>query len=218
VQPESGVKGAAWDTVKREGLRMLSVMVSAMVVMAAFLYYHQRQEHLAQGEATAPPRAEQPVATSKGDSTRSDVSAATADAAPQADPQAVAPPTAQPAASLESATTEATPAAAVPDTSPKQAPSIAPQESPGDRQRHEKYKRGAAEIRAAMGKRDMIGAKLLVKAVAALAQTPKQEAEIARLDVLIGHGGTMGRVAPGDCSPGAPTDPYVQNYRIRFLK
>jgi hypothetical protein len=27
-----------------------------------------------------------------------------------------------------------------------------------------------------------------------------------------------GRVAPGDCSPGAPTDPYVQNYRIRFLK
>jgi hypothetical protein len=28
----------------------------------------------------------------------------------------------------------------------------------------------------------------------------------------------VGRVAPGDCSPGAPTDPYVQNYRIRFLK
>ena len=27
-----------------------------------------------------------------------------------------------------------------------------------------------------------------------------------------------GRVAPGDCSPGAPTDPYVQDYRIRFLK
>ncbi len=30
--------------------------------------------------------------------------------------------------------------------------------------------------------------------------------------------GRSGRVAPGDCSPGAPTDPYVQNYRIRFLK
>ena len=27
-----------------------------------------------------------------------------------------------------------------------------------------------------------------------------------------------GRVAPGDCSPGAPTDPDVQDYRIRFLK
>ncbi len=26
-----------------------------------------------------------------------------------------------------------------------------------------------------------------------------------------------GRVAPGDCSPGAPTDPDVQDYRIRFL-
>ena len=26
------------------------------------------------------------------------------------------------------------------------------------------------------------------------------------------------RVAPGDCSPGAPTDPDVQDYRIRFLK
>jgi len=25
-------------------------------------------------------------------------------------------------------------------------------------------------------------------------------------------------VAPGDCSPGAPTDPDVQDYRIRFLK
>ncbi len=32
------------------------------------------------------------------------------------------------------------------------------------------------------------------------------------------RGGGSGRVAPGDCSPGAPTDPYVQNYRIRFLK
>ena len=32
------------------------------------------------------------------------------------------------------------------------------------------------------------------------------------------NGGGKGRVAPGDCSPGAPTDPYVQNYRIRFLK
>ena len=32
-----------------------------------------------------------------------------------------------------------------------------------------------------------------------------------------GHGRT-GRVAPGDCSPGAPTDPDVQNYRIRFLR
>jgi len=31
-------------------------------------------------------------------------------------------------------------------------------------------------------------------------------------------GGRSGRVAPGDCSPGAPADPYVQNYRIRFLK
>jgi len=30
--------------------------------------------------------------------------------------------------------------------------------------------------------------------------------------------GELGRVAPGDCSPGAPTDPYVQDYRIRFLK
>ena len=30
--------------------------------------------------------------------------------------------------------------------------------------------------------------------------------------------GRKGRVAPGDCSPGAPTDPYVRNYRIRFLK
>ena len=30
--------------------------------------------------------------------------------------------------------------------------------------------------------------------------------------------GMSGRVAPGDCSPGAPTDPYVQDYRIRFLK
>ena len=29
---------------------------------------------------------------------------------------------------------------------------------------------------------------------------------------------TSGRVAPGDCSPGAPADPYVQHYRIRFLK
>jgi hypothetical protein len=28
----------------------------------------------------------------------------------------------------------------------------------------------------------------------------------------------MGRVAPGDCSPGAPTDPDVRHYRIRFLK
>jgi len=28
----------------------------------------------------------------------------------------------------------------------------------------------------------------------------------------------LGRVAPGDCSPGAPTDPDVQDYRIRFLK
>ena len=27
-----------------------------------------------------------------------------------------------------------------------------------------------------------------------------------------------GRVAPGDCSPGAPADPDVQDYRIRFLK
>jgi len=27
-----------------------------------------------------------------------------------------------------------------------------------------------------------------------------------------------GRVAPGDYSPGAPTDPYVQDSRIRFLK
>jgi hypothetical protein len=26
------------------------------------------------------------------------------------------------------------------------------------------------------------------------------------------------RVAPANCSPGAPTDPYVRNYRIRFLK
>jgi hypothetical protein len=30
--------------------------------------------------------------------------------------------------------------------------------------------------------------------------------------------GASGRVAPGDCSPGAPTDPYVQDSRIRFLK
>jgi hypothetical protein len=33
-----------------------------------------------------------------------------------------------------------------------------------------------------------------------------------------GPAGRDGRVAPGDCSPGAPTDPYVQDYRIRFLK
>ena len=26
-----------------------------------------------------------------------------------------------------------------------------------------------------------------------------------------------GRVAPGDCSPGAPTDPDVRSYRIRLL-
>ena len=29
---------------------------------------------------------------------------------------------------------------------------------------------------------------------------------------------SLGRVAPGDCSPGAPTDPEVRDYRIRFLK
>jgi hypothetical protein len=28
----------------------------------------------------------------------------------------------------------------------------------------------------------------------------------------------LGRVAPGDCSPGAPTDPHVQDYRMRLLK
>ena len=28
----------------------------------------------------------------------------------------------------------------------------------------------------------------------------------------------LGRVAPGDCSPGAPTDPDVQISRIRFLR
>jgi len=32
------------------------------------------------------------------------------------------------------------------------------------------------------------------------------------------QGGNLGRVAPGDCSPGAPADPDVQDYRIRFLK
>ncbi len=31
-------------------------------------------------------------------------------------------------------------------------------------------------------------------------------------------GGWSGRVAPGDYSPEAPTDPYVQDSRIRFLK
>ena len=31
-------------------------------------------------------------------------------------------------------------------------------------------------------------------------------------------GEVKGRVAAGDCSPAAPTDPYVRDYRIRFLK
>ena len=30
--------------------------------------------------------------------------------------------------------------------------------------------------------------------------------------------GILGRVAPGGYPPGAPADPYVQDYRIRFLK
>lgn len=34
----------------------------------------------------------------------------------------------------------------------------------------------------------------------------------------LADGAEKGRVAPGDCSAGAPTDPYVQDYRIRFLK
>jgi len=32
------------------------------------------------------------------------------------------------------------------------------------------------------------------------------------------HGPESGRVAPGDCSPGAPTDPDVRNYRIRLFE
>jgi len=40
---------------------------------------------------------------------------------------------------------------------------------------------------------------------------------IRRLWQTAGHE-EGGRVAPGDCSPGAPADPDVQDYRIRFLK
>jgi len=38
-----------------------------------------------------------------------------------------------------------------------------------------------------MAKRDLIGAKLLIRNVASLVQTPQQAAEIDRLDTLIGH-------------------------------
>jgi hypothetical protein len=46
------------------------------------------------------------------------------------------------------------------------------------------------------------------------------EAEVSdlRSEVAQLKAQSWGRVAPGDCSPGAPTDPDVQDYRIRFLR
>jgi len=224
VQPESGVKGAAWDTVKREGVRMLTVMVSAMIVAASLLYYWERQQQLAREEATGPPQAEKPVATSEADSTRSHAAAVAADADFLAEPREVATAAAHAAASHESRMPAASPVPAVPrpsaagetkshsspraageegakpakdgdpkpagtasDKSSKQVPSIAPRAASANRDTQEKYKRGLSEVRVAMSKRDLIGAKLQIRTIASLAQTPEQEAEIARLDVLIGH-------------------------------
>jgi len=42
--------------------------------------------------------------------------------------------------------------------------------------------------------------------------------ELCGFDRKVAAKGDVGRVAPGDCSPGAPTDPDVQISRIRFLK
>ena len=66
-----------------------------------------------------------------------------------------------------------------------QAGAAAQPAAPADPQKEAAYRRGVAATRLAMSKRDPIGAKLQLKAVAALAQTPEEEAEVARLDTLI---------------------------------
>jgi hypothetical protein len=52
-----------------------------------------------------------------------------------------------------------------------------------------------------------------------MANAPVNEAGVVALFSMVARDlRASGRVAPGDCSPGAPTDPYVQDSRIRFLK
>jgi hypothetical protein len=82
-----------------------------------------------------------------------------------------------------------------------QAGATAQPAAPADPQKEAAYRRGVAGTRMAMSKRDPIGAKLQLKAIAALAQTPEEEAEVARLDTLIGNlrefWKTMAQVASG---------------------
>lgn len=223
MQPESGGRNPAWETIAREGVRMLTVMVLAMVVAASLFYYLGRPRQSTERDSAGASRDSKEAAAPKADSARPDASPAAPAPAPQPAPEAAAPQPKQasepveppakanPAASLPSAPAaneaktdapaktlsrdaadpkteqDPKPASSAPDMSPSQSPSIAPEEMPVDRKQQEKYERVVAEIRAAMAKRDLIGAKLLIRNVVSLVQTPQQAAEIERLDTLIGH-------------------------------
>jgi hypothetical protein len=190
---------------------MVAIMVSAMVVMAAFLFWRMRPEQVAESDAARPPRGQEKVATPAdaplkidppADAPQTGKAAESKDSAAAGTDSPTVKPSALPAEETKSANPpkaagkdadqpgkedDAKPADPVPEKSAKQTPSMTPQQAPADRELNEKYQRAVAELRAAMGQRDLVGAKLKVKGVAALAQTPEQEAEVARLDVLIGH-------------------------------
>lgn len=224
MQPEPGGNSFMWETLRREGMRLLTVMVSAMVVAVFLFYYMGRPRESAERDSAGTSRDSREVAVPKVDSARPDASPAASAPAPQPAPEAEAsqpkqapqtieppPAKASPAVSLPSAPAaseaktdtpaktssrvaaepkteqDPKPASSVPDMSSNQSPSIAPEEMPVDRKQQEKYERVVAEIRAAMAKRDLIGAKLLIRNVVSLVQTPQQAAEIDRLDTLIGH-------------------------------
>jgi hypothetical protein len=213
-------------------VRMLVIMVSVMIVVAALLYYREMRMEIGEARARNSPRSEKAGQVSKevskevseDDAGRSAVSTKAAETAQPTPPPASEGGTAQAAetgkhAAIEETSPAILPAAPAPgmtkdETSakapdaggPKPAQEAASPPSPGqdakqakpaaatpppaapaDLQKEAAYRRGVAGIRLAMGKRDPIGAKLQLKAIAPLAQTPEEEAQLARLDTLIDH-------------------------------